>query len=230
MQSRLFATRSYEIRYGRPFVCMYFIRARLSLATLRVASSQALPALKVALDDESRAVVVNSNMSRGKYLAREGPGSRLHFEPLCIVYAGHARRWPAYTWTMEQPCPSCLSDSSKAYLYSYSLLRRLSFPYLHTERVTTKYYSSSSSSSSSFSSSPSFQLILIFLYLFYFILFMYIFCFCFHLLCLIFSGLMQTGYTSFFLFLFALRSFFGKQSMQKQYTNCSLYSHHGDER
>ena len=25
----------------------------------------------------SRAVVVNSNMSRGKYLAREGPGSRL---------------------------------------------------------------------------------------------------------------------------------------------------------
>ena len=58
----------------------------------------------------------------------------------------------------------CLSDSSKAYFYSYSLLRRLSFPYLHTERVTTKY---SSSSSSSFSSSPSFQLILIFLYLFY---------------------------------------------------------------
>ena len=25
----------------------------------------------------SRAVIVNSNMSRGKYLAREGPGSRL---------------------------------------------------------------------------------------------------------------------------------------------------------
>ena len=49
-----------------------------------VASSQALPALKVALDDEcsgksilSRAAVVNSNMSRGKYLAREGPGSKL---------------------------------------------------------------------------------------------------------------------------------------------------------
>ena len=44
------------------------------------ASSQALPALKVALDDElecsgklSRAVVVNSNMLRGKYPAREGP-------------------------------------------------------------------------------------------------------------------------------------------------------------
>ena len=73
----------------------------------------------------------------------------LHFEPLCIVYAGHARRWQAYTWTMEQPCPSCLSDSSKAYFYSYSLLRRLSFPYLHTERVTTKCSSSSSSSSSS---------------------------------------------------------------------------------
>ena len=28
----------------------------------------------------SRAVVVNSNMSRGKYLAREGPGSRLHVQ------------------------------------------------------------------------------------------------------------------------------------------------------
>ena len=29
----------------------------------------------------SRAVVVNSNMSRGKYLAREGPGSRLGDQP-----------------------------------------------------------------------------------------------------------------------------------------------------
>ena len=66
------------------------------------------------------------------------------------------------------------SSSTLLLLFSYSLLRRLSFPYLHTERVTTKYSSSSSSSSSysyssSFSSSPSFQLILIFLYLFYFI-------------------------------------------------------------
>ena len=58
---------------------------------------------------------------------------------------------------LEQPCPSCLSDSSLAYFYSYSLLRRLPFPYLHTERVPTKFSSSSSSSSSfSFSSSPSF--------------------------------------------------------------------------
>ena len=45
--------------------------------------------------------------------------------------------------------------------------------------------------------------------LFYF--FMYIFCFCFHLLCLIFSGLLQTGYTRFFSLFFLvcfLRSFF----------------------
>ena len=35
--------------------------------------------VQVCADDDclSRAVVVNSNMSRGKYLAREGPGSRL---------------------------------------------------------------------------------------------------------------------------------------------------------
>ena len=78
---------------------MYFIRARLSLATLR---------------------------------------ATVH----CV--RGNARRWPAYTWMMEQPCPSWLSDSSWAYFYFYSLLRRLPFPYLHTERVTTKYSSSSS--------------------------------------------------------------------------------------
>ena len=38
----------------------------------------------------SRAVVVNSNMSRGKYLAREGPGSRLPWFPtvecLCLFH------------------------------------------------------------------------------------------------------------------------------------------------
>ena len=50
-----------------------------------VASNQALPALDTSHATccylywrrLSRAVVVNSNMSRGKYLAREGPGSRL---------------------------------------------------------------------------------------------------------------------------------------------------------
>ena len=51
-----------------------------NLTGMQLASSQALPALKVALDDECsfpEPVVVNSNMSRGKCLAREGPGSRL---------------------------------------------------------------------------------------------------------------------------------------------------------
>ena len=50
-----------------------------------LASNQALPALlstrHVAIDDDCSAVVVNSNMSRGKYLAREGPGSRLTVRP-----------------------------------------------------------------------------------------------------------------------------------------------------
>ena len=41
-----------------------------------------------------------------------------------------ARRWPAYAWTMEQPCPSCLSDSSKAYYYSYSPLLSVVFLFL----------------------------------------------------------------------------------------------------
>ena len=74
--------------------------------------------------------------------------------------------------------------------YSYSLLRRLSFPYLHTERVTTKCSSSSSSSSSSFSSSPSFQLILIFFY---------IYCILFYL-CIYFASafvLLLQSYTEF---------------------------------
>ena len=39
----------------------------------------------------SRAVVVNSNMSRGKYLAREGPGSRLSHRRL--AFARRARDW-----------------------------------------------------------------------------------------------------------------------------------------
>ena len=33
--------------------------------------------LTTTAQERRRAVVVNSNMSRGKYLAREGPGSRL---------------------------------------------------------------------------------------------------------------------------------------------------------
>ena len=63
-------------------IIFFFYHAWLS-------SSQALPALKGAIlttsARESRwAVVVNSNMSRGfrKYLAREGPGSRLHVHKL----------------------------------------------------------------------------------------------------------------------------------------------------
>ena len=34
----------------------------------------------------SRAVVVNSNMSRGKYLAREGPGSRLALSLVGVLH------------------------------------------------------------------------------------------------------------------------------------------------
>ena len=37
----------------------------------------------------SRAVVVNSNVSRGKYLAREGPGSRLRTPMLAVIFSSY---------------------------------------------------------------------------------------------------------------------------------------------
>ena len=50
----------------------------------------------------SRAVVVNSNMSRGKYLAREGPGSRLPY-PASEQAQAPELRWsdPPLPWPVE---------------------------------------------------------------------------------------------------------------------------------
>ena len=48
----------------------------------------------------SRAVVVNSNMSRGKYLAREGPGSRLLH---CIFSLLNTRPWGCVAKVVGEP-------------------------------------------------------------------------------------------------------------------------------
>ena len=47
----------------------------------------------------SRAVVVNSNMSRGKYLAREGPGSRL--VNARRPFPSSRRQWQHVTWEVS---------------------------------------------------------------------------------------------------------------------------------
>ena len=54
----------------------------------------------------SRAVVVNSNMSRGKYLAWEGPGSRL-YSSLLSMLGSHKDQWE--TCVAERRFVLCLA-------------------------------------------------------------------------------------------------------------------------
>ena len=67
----------------------------------------------------SRAVVVNSNISRGKYLAREGPGSRLGIPRDRLCRSNGERLEPELSQTSQKSMRRC---HPPFFLFHYPLL------------------------------------------------------------------------------------------------------------